>query len=110
MHLSQRASTLILTTILLSGCDGETTPENMQSGEELYNYYCKNCHELKGPGANMERYTGEKNLKPYKVMLMIKFNKASPKHGMTTFTQLSDNQAEAVSEYMVNLIERHLNR
>eukprot|EP00764_Aduncisulcus_paluster_P000343 gnl/Carplike_NY0171/1047_a1433_621.p4 GENE.gnl/Carplike_NY0171/1047_a1433_621~~gnl/Carplike_NY0171/1047_a1433_621.p4 ORF type:complete len:110 (+),score=5.83 gnl/Carplike_NY0171/1047_a1433_621:40-369(+) len=109
MHSTFFRSALLLSALLLSGCE-ETPPERMKTGEEIYNYYCKSCHEQKGPGAEMERYSGTTAPKPYKVMLMIKFDKSTSKHHTTTFNQLSDEQAEAVSEYTVSLIEKQLQK
>ena len=103
-------SVLLLMATLISGCNEEIPPERMKSGADLYNYYCKNCHMLKGPGAEMEHYSGDQAMKPYKVMLLIKFGSNTTKHSMPQFTQLSDEQAGAVADYTVSLQQMQLNK
>jgi mono/diheme cytochrome c family protein len=97
--------TLSLLTLSLSlyGCFDEKAPEQLTSGQELYDYYCKNCHATKGPGANMEYYSREKAMKPYKVILMIKYGYNQEKHSMPTFNQLSEKQADAIARHVVDL-------
>ena len=70
----------------------------MTSGEALYNYYCKTCHAENGPGAYMEKQQGEPT-EPYKIVLMIKYGYDKEKHGMFSFSQLSENQADKLARY-----------
>lgn len=98
-----KVSALFLFSVLLLGCDKEIPPERMKSGEDLYNYYCKDCHMRKGPGAYMEHYAGSKPMKPYKILLLIKYDFKKSQHSMPTFKQLSDKQADALTDYIIEL-------
>lgn len=91
---------IILTSMLgfLAGC-GETPPEKMTSGKELYNYYCKECHDSEK--AKFQIYN--EKLKPYQVVLMIKYGYKKNNHGMMVFSQLSEKQADAVASYFIKL-------
>ncbi|WP_299180280.1 cytochrome c [uncultured Neptuniibacter sp.] len=101
---------LLFCSLILAGCDRETPPEKMTAGEDIYGYYCKNCHENKGPGANMERFAGKQPMKPYKIILMIKYGFNQDSHSMPLFDQLSEEQADAVARYVVSLQMEHINR
>ena len=94
--------TLSLSAIFLIGCDKQTPPEQMKSGEELYGYYCLDCHARKGPGAYMERYADKEPMKAYKIILMIKYG-YDQGHQMPVFEQMSEKQAGAVAQYAHNL-------
>lgn len=105
-----RFFTLLLTlcgSLLLTGCDREIPPERMKSGEDLYNYYCKTCHENRGPGAHMEYLADQEPMKPYKIILMIKYGYNQDKHSMPVFDQLSEEQADAVARHVVMLQMSH---
>lgn len=102
MYYSRALITLLLSLMLL-GCNDEKTPAELSSGEELYNYYCKDCHATKGPGPYMENYSRDKAMKPYKVILMIKYGYNQEKHSMPIFNQLSEQQADAIARYVVGL-------
>jgi len=95
-------SSLALLT-LLSGCEEEAiTPDKMKSGAELYDYYCKTCHEKKGPGARMEHLAGKKPMKPYKVILLIKYG-YNARHNMPAFKDFSDEKAAMLAQYVVQM-------
>lgn len=98
---------LTLSCLLISGCEQELTPDRMTSGEDLYNYYCMNCHEQHGPGAHMERYADKEPMKPYKIILMIKFGYNQDKHSMPVFDQLSEEQADAIARHVIYLQTSH---
>lgn len=99
-------SLFILSLSILTGCQEEAiTPDKMKSGQELYVYYCKGCHEKKGLGPFMEHRTG-KPMKPYKVILMVKYGYSSS-HQMPIFKQFNDKQTAMVAQYVVNLQQMH---
>ncbi|WP_415899262.1 c-type cytochrome [Neptuniibacter sp. QD48_11] len=101
-------SLLCTTALLLSGCDREIPPERMKSGEDLYGYYCKECHTKHGPGAYMEKFAGKEPMEAYKIILMIKYGYNKEKHSMPVFDQLSEKQADAVAQYVVKLQHSHM--
>lgn len=105
-----KASVLLLLSVFLLGCDREIPPERMTSGEDLYNYYCKDCHMRKGPGAYMEHYSGNTPMKPYKILLLIKYDYHSGQHSMPPFKQISDKQADALAQYTIDLQTAKLER
>lgn len=88
---------------MLTGCEEEAiTPKSMKSGDQLYGYYCMDCHEKKGPGARMERIAGKEPMKPYKVILLIKYG-YNARHNMPAFHDFSDEQAAMLAQYVVNM-------
>lgn len=94
---------LTISALALTGCERELSPQEMTSGEDLYTYYCKDCHAKNGFGAYMENYAGSKPMEAYKIILMIKYGYSKGKHSMPVFSQLSEQQADAVAQYVVKL-------
>lgn len=94
---------MVLLAFTLSGCDEEPiTAAQMKSPEKLYDYYCKSCHEKQGPGARMEKLAGKTPMKPYKVILLIKYGYEA-RHNMPAFQEFSDEQAATLAQYVVNM-------
>lgn len=84
-----------------SGCEKKFDPTRLTGGKELYDYYCIGCHETRGLGPYLENLPiTENSLKDYQIMLVIKYG-YNESHSMPTFDNLSAEQAEAVSSYMV---------
>lgn len=85
---------------LLSGC-GETPPERMKAGDELYGYYCLDCHQQKGMGPYLENApAGADAPAIYEIVLMVKHGYDLGHKGMPSFPQLSDEQADAVASFI----------
>ncbi len=40
---------LLLFMLFLTACDADIPPAKMTSGEQLYGYYCRECHTYRGP-------------------------------------------------------------
>jgi len=97
----QRSSLVALLLLpLLHGC-GETPPERLKAGDELYDYYCRHCHLEQGLGAYLEQLPAGPNAPaPYEIVLMIKHGYDLGHKGMPSFPQLSDQQADAVALYI----------
>ncbi|GAA0695973.1 hypothetical protein GCM10009104_24840 [Marinobacterium maritimum] len=92
---------LTLTGLGLSGC-GETPPERLKEGDELYAYYCRNCHEQKGMGPYLEQLPlTATSLKQHEVVLMIKHGYPQGHRSMPVFPQLSHEQADALALYIL---------
>lgn len=99
--LSQLLALCFISTFLI-GC-GEKDPRRMKSGEELYNYYCAQCHKEMGLGAYFELFPQSRRpIQAYEVVLMIKYG-YSQGHSMPLYDQLNDKQADTVAEYSVML-------
>lgn len=93
----------LLLAFLIAGCSKFEDPKRMKSGESLYRYYCMECHVQSGIGASYENLASEKkSLKSYEIVLMIKYGYGMG-HNMPTFTQLTDEQAEAVADFAIAL-------
>lgn len=94
---------LVLATVLvtLSGCDSELSPKNMTQGDQLYAYYCQECHTYQGLGAQLQNLPpGVSQLQVHDVVLIIKHG-AELGHPMGKFPDLTDEQAFTVAEYAV---------
>ncbi|MBP0048170.1 cytochrome c [Marinobacterium sp. AK62] len=92
--------TALMLTSLLAGC-GETPPERLKAGDALYDYYCIDCHTKKGLGPFLENHpAGKDALAPYEIVLMVKHGYDLGHTGMPSFPQLSDEQADAVAQFI----------
>lgn len=102
--------TAVVLLTALTGCEDEAiTPDKMKTGAELYEYYCKACHEKQGPGAMMERYASKEPMTVHKVILLIKYG-YNARHNMPAFKEFSDEQADMLATYVVGLqAENHRN-
>ena len=93
---------IIFISLLLSACSSEKDPRLLRKGDELYAYYCKECHARVGLGAYYEQLPNDRpRLQSYQVVLMIKYGYDIDGHRMPEFTHLSDEQADALAEYVV---------
>lgn len=87
--------------VLISGCDREISPKNMTRGDQLYAYYCQECHTYEGLGAQLQNLPpGVNQLQVNDVVLIIKHG-AQLGHPMGRFPDLTDQQALTVAEYAV---------
>ncbi|MBT3144707.1 c-type cytochrome [Neptunomonas phycophila] len=92
---------LLLTIICLTGCQEKQVP--LKTAEQLYDYYCKQCHQQKGAGAYLENIPPQqRTMQSYQVILMIRYHEPGS-HPMASFTQLDDQQADLLAEYVVKL-------
>lgn len=92
---------LIFFIALLTGCDREPNPKNMTRGDQLYAYYCQECHTYRGLGAQLQNLPpGVSQLQVHDVVLIVKHG-AQLGHPMGTFPGLTDEQAFTVAEYAV---------
>ncbi|GAA0791413.1 c-type cytochrome [Marinobacterium sediminicola] len=92
---------LPLTGLILSGCS-DPSPQQLKKGDELYSYYCRNCHEVKGLGPFLEQLPlTASSLKQHEVVLMIKHGYPQGHEAMPVFTQLSHEQADAVARFIL---------
>lgn len=97
---------LLLTLLLLSGCDREPSPAKMTRGDQLYAYYCQECHTYRGLGAELQNLpAGVSQLQVHDVVLIIKHGYQFG-HPMGHFPNLSNEQAVTVAEYAVELRRR----
>lgn len=91
----------IVTLLFISGCDSEVSPKNMTRGDQLYAYYCQECHTYNGLGSELQNLPpGVNQLQVHDVVLVIKHG-AQLGHPMGTFPDLTDEQAFTVAEYAV---------
>ncbi|WP_370279706.1 cytochrome c [Pontibacterium sp.] len=98
-----RTTALLVACLSLAttGCEQKFDPARLTKGDELYDYYCIGCHKSRGLGPYLENLPiTENSLKDYQIMLVIKYG-YNESHSMPTFDNLSAEQAEAVSSYMV---------
>lgn len=92
---------LLATLIILSGCDRKPDPKKMTRGDQLYAYYCQECHTYRGLGAQLQNLPpGVSQLQVHDVVLIIKHG-AQLGHPMGTFPSLTNEQAFTVAEYAV---------
>lgn len=102
MHLS-RPLLLLSLFILLAGCKQSPDPSRMTRGDQLYDYYCRECHTYRGLGDELQNLpVGVSQLEVNDLILMIKHGYRFG-HPMGHFPQMSDQQAETVARYAVEL-------
>lgn len=79
----------------------------MTRGDQLYAYYCQECHTYRGLGAELQNLPpGVNQLQVHDVVLIIKHG-AQLGHPMGKFPDLSDEQALTVAEYAVEMRRQH---
>jgi cytochrome c oxidase cbb3-type subunit 3 len=49
-RFARQSSVLVFSVLLLSGLAADAAAQDSGSGEELYQYYCAQCHGVKGDG------------------------------------------------------------
>ncbi|MBR9829206.1 MAG: cytochrome c [Oceanospirillales bacterium] len=92
---------LAATGLSLSACS-EPSPEQLSRGDELYAYYCQNCHQQQGLGPLLEQLPlTPRSLKRHEIILMIKHGYSQGHGSMPVFPQLSDTQADAIAHYIL---------
>ncbi|WP_417583482.1 c-type cytochrome [Nitrincola sp.] len=100
------ALALLLGMLFLTACDAEVPPAKMTSGDQLYAYYCKECHTYQGLGAELQNLpAGVSQLQVHDVVLIIKHGYQFG-HPMGHFPDLSNEQANTVARYAVDLRRR----
>ena len=93
--------TLVLISLLLTACEGETPASKMTSGDQLYAYYCKECHTYRGLGDQLQNLpAGVSQLQVHDVVLIIKHGYQFG-HPMGHFPDLTNEQANTVARYAV---------
>ncbi|MBV0932455.1 c-type cytochrome [Marinobacterium weihaiense] len=100
---------LLLTAMvaLLGGC-GEPAPESLTRGDELYDYYCRNCHQQKGLGPFLEQLPlTSTSLKRHEISLLITRGYPRRHHDMPVFSQLSLEQADALAHFILQQRRRN---
>ncbi|QEW05436.1 c-type cytochrome [Nitrincola iocasae] len=97
---------LLLFMLFLTACDADIPPAKMTSGEQLYGYYCRECHTYRGLGDELQNLpVGISQLQVHDVVLIIKHGYQFG-HPMGHFPDLSDEQANTVARYAVDLRRR----
>lgn len=101
--LTLRLLPILLSFALLSGCFSNE-PTDSLDGEELYSYYCQQCHKKDGSGDQLAGFPANKRtqLQEEQVVLLIR-NGDPARPAMPTFPQLSEEQASAVVDYLFSL-------
>lgn len=92
--------TALIACLFLTAC-GPKDPTKMKTGKELYDYYCRSCHEEKQLGGYLEKLpAAHKTLKPYELVLMMRHNYENPsKHPSIRLPQLTPEQADVLAQY-----------
>ncbi len=109
MRLKLSVLSTALMALLLTGCGedepaGVLTPERMTKGSDLYNYYCRNCHKIRGPGAMLEnRDPNRPALKNHELMMLMQFGSQERHLNMPTFMDTNPDKLQLISNYVVKL-------
>ena len=91
----------VFAVLLLTGC-GDTPPERMKKGVQLYAYYCQECHERSGLVPMLAEIPLSKaSLKHHEIVLMIKHGFTQGHSRMPAFPQLTDQQADALAAFVI---------
>ena len=91
---------LAFSLVVLSGCEKEEiTPNKLKTGEALYEYYCKACHEKRGPGAYFERRASRQPLAIHKAMVTIQFGRDTF-HDQPIFKKFTEKQITLLVDHI----------
>ncbi|SER16522.1 Cytochrome c553 [Amphritea atlantica] len=94
----------IICILFLNGCSDSTPQTDSTDGEKLYGLYCETCHKSDGSGKFLKgipanRYT---SLQKDQVIMLIRQGDPS-RPDMPAFTNLTEEQASAIVEYLFSL-------
>ena len=98
-----RALIAVFTVLLTVGCNtaDETVSNN---GQQLFNDICADCHKQSGKGNFLAGIPANSTTDLNKQQLMTLITTGSAEHQqMPTFSQLSETQAEHISDYLLSL-------
>ncbi len=94
---------MIFSVVLIAGC-GEKSPQHMVNGDELYRYYCQDCHQSRGPGARLEKADPNRRpLEAHELFVLIKYGYHLRHKNLPSFPQLSPSQADRLAAYVVKM-------
>nr|WP_232846276.1 cytochrome c [Amphritea pacifica] len=90
--------------MFLCGCSDSAPQTDSTDGEKLYGLYCETCHKSDGSGKFLKgipanRYT---SLQKDQVIMLIRQGDPS-RPDMPTFTNLTEEQASAIADYLFSL-------
>lgn len=86
----------------LSAC-GPQDPRQLKRGDELYDYYCRECHRHSTVGARLEGIPpGVQGPQAHELVLMIRHGHALD-HPPVHLPQLTPEQADAIAGYIETL-------
>lgn len=98
--LLRLVAALLLPT--LSAC-GPQDPLQLERGDELYDYYCLECHRQSTAGARLEGIPpGVQGPQAHELVLMIRHGHALD-HPPVHLPQLTSEQADAIAAYIETL-------
>lgn len=109
MRLKLSVLSTALMALLLTGCGEDEatqvmTPERMTKGSDLYNYYCRHCHKIRGPGALLEnRDPNRPALKNHELMMLMQFGSEERHRNMPTFMDTDPTKLQLIANYVVEL-------
>jgi len=93
----------IFACLLLTGCLS-SDPKNSTDGEELYSFHCQKCHKKDGSGDPIAGFPANKRtqLQEQQVIMLIRQGDPS-RPDMPVFSDLSEQQAAAIVDYLFSL-------
>ena len=86
---------------LIGACGKEAAPPHVTNGEQLYNYYCAECHRGRGDGTFLKgvppvRYTSL----TYRELVQLILGHNRPDDSRMPEFEISQQQAEAIAIYI----------
>lgn len=100
-----KAARYLATVVMMSGlaaCSPQD-PTRLKGGDELYDYYCRSCHQDTAVGAYLEQAVrAPEGLRPHEIVLMIRHGYRFD-HPPVHLPQLTPEQADAIARYVQTL-------
>ncbi|MBS98169.1 MAG: hypothetical protein CMI01_05780 [Oceanospirillaceae bacterium] len=101
MAIHARALLLTSLAALTAACS-QPDPARLKTGDELYDYYCRSCHQENGLGEYLENLTHPVQVQHHELVLIIRSGYRF-EHPPLHLPQLSPEQADAVVKYAMAL-------
>jgi len=94
---------ITLSLALLAGC-GERAPKHLLAGDRLYDFYCQECHQNRGPGAHLEKRDQSKPaLEAHELFVLIRYGYHLRHKNLPSFPELTPIQTDRLVSYVIEL-------
>lgn len=99
---------LVLSGLILSGCNSNEIAE-MNHGDELYEYYCMDCHRRSGVGPLLENIPAQQFKHRHHEIMLIMLHRYDKYHPTLDLRdQISPAKADKIAEYIMQSVYARL--
>jgi len=94
---------VIFSLTMVTGC-GERSPKHLLAGDKLYDFYCQECHQSRGPGSHLEKRDQSKPpLEAHELFVLVRYGYHLRHKNLPSFPELTPIQTDRLVSYVVEL-------